>query len=250
MRLKLRTAAVLGAALLVPSGLWAQSDATGLEAALSKALDKKQFKQVQGTVRGDTAVLRGTVEVYNDKEEAEKCARRAKGIKAVENDIEVAGPSVPDAELRQKLVKEIAYSRVGYGSTPFNAISVAVQDGVVTLGGHAIGPVSASDAVGIASTMKGVKDVVDEIVVDPLSPFDNTIRLAAYRRIYGYPSLNKYAIDPAQPIRISVQNGTITLYGSVLSQSDKDVAGIQANQVPNAFKVINNLQVQGSSEGK
>ncbi len=240
-------AGYLAAALSAPASVWAQGD---LQASLTKALDKKQLKQVQGSVQGETAVLRGTVDVYDDKEEAGKRARRVKGIKAIENEIEVAGPEVPDAELQQKLVKEISLDRVGYGSTPFNAISVAVQNGVVTLGGHAVGPVSASDAVGIASNMKGVKDVVNEIQVDPLSPFDNTIRVNAYRTIYGYPQLNKYAIDPAQPIRISVQNGVITLYGTVLNQTDKDVAGLRANSVPNAFKVINNLQVQNGAERK
>ncbi len=246
MRTRVWAAGAL-AAVLASGGLWAQGD---VQTALAKALDKKQFKQVQGSVQGDTAVLRGNVDVFDDKEEAGKRARRVKGIKAVENEIEVAGPTVPDAELQQKLVKEISLDRVGYGSTPFNAISVAVQGGVVTLGGHAVGPVSASDAVGIASNMKGVKDVVNEIQVDPVSPFDNNIRIAAYRRIYGYPSLNKYAIDPAQPIRISVQNGTVTLYGTVLNQADKNVAGIQANGVPNVFKVVNNLQVQNGGEGK
>ena len=98
--------------------------------------------------------------------------------------------------------------------------------------------------------MKGVKDVVNEIQVDPLSPFDNSIRLNAYRTIYGFPQLNKYAIDPAQPIRISVENGVLTLYGTVLNQADKNVAGLRANSVPNVFKVINNLQVQNGGEGK
>ena len=247
MRKNVWAAGLLAAARGAPGSVWAQGD---VQASLAKALDKKQFKQVQGSLQGDTAVLRGTVDVYEDKDEAGKRARRVKGVKAVENEIEVAGPEVPDAELQQKLVKEISLDRVGYGSTPFNAISVGVQNGVVTLGGHAVGPVSASDAVGIASNMKGVKDVVNEIQVDPLSPFDNTIRLNAYRTIYGYPQLNKYAIDPAQPIRISVVNGVITLYGTVLNQTDKVVAGLRANSVPNAFKVINNLQVQNSGEGK
>ena len=40
---------------------------------------------------------------------------------------------------------------------------------------------------------------------------DDRIRLEAFRTIYGFPSLNKYAIDPGKPIRISVVNGNLTL---------------------------------------
>ena len=153
--------------------------------------------------------------------------------------------SVPDAKLQQELVKKIEYSRVGYGSTAFNAISVHVQDGVVVLGGHAVGPVSQSTAVNLAKNTKGVKQVIDKIQVDPLSPMDDRIRRAEFRAIYGFPSLNKYAINPLKPIRISVANGHVTLYGVVDSQADKNAAGIRANTVSGVFSVTNNLQVSG-----
>ncbi len=224
------------------------SDSAPLQAALTKALSKKQFNGVHATVQGNVAVLSGTVDVFDDKEEAGKRARRVKGVGAVDNEIEVAGPSVPDAQLQQKLVKAIEYDRVGYGTTAFNAISVQVQDGVVTLGGHAYGPVDADSAVAVASNTKGVRDVINDIQVDPLSPNDDRIRRDAFRSIYGYPSLNKYAMDPAKPIRISVVNGNLTLYGVVDSQADKETAGIRANSVPGVFKVVNNLQVANGGE--
>ncbi len=241
----------LALSLFMSVSTFAQVDAGSLQASLTKALNKKQFSSVQGTVQGATATLRGTVNVYDDKEDADKRARHVKGIKAVDNEIEVAGPQVPDAELQQKLSKSIQYDRVGYGTTAFNAIAVGVQNGVVTLGGHAYGPTDAASAVAIASNMKGVRDVVNEIQVDPTSPLDDRIRLQAYRIIYGFPSLNKYAIDPGKPIRISVQNGNMTLYGAVDSQADKNAAGLQANTVPGVFKVVNNLQVaNGGEQGK
>jgi hyperosmotically inducible periplasmic protein len=113
-----------------------------------------------------------------------------------------------------------------------------------------LGPVAADSAVSLASHFPGVQDVIDNIQVDPLSPMDNQTRLAVYRAIYGYPSLNKYAIDPAQPIRITVVNGNVTLNGVVLNKADKDVAGIRANGVPGVFKVTNNLQVANGSNEK
>jgi osmotically-inducible protein OsmY len=53
----------------------------------------------------------------------------------------------------------------------------------------------------------------------------------------------KYAIDPVKPIRISVQNGNVGLYGQVDSQADKDVAYLRANGVPGVFSVKNYLDV-------
>lgn len=245
MRNKKITAAWLG--LLLSTGVYVAqgADSPSVQASLTKALSKKQFSGVQGTVQGNVAVLRGTVDVYDDKEEAGKRARRVKGVGSVDNEIEVAGPSVPDAQLQQKLLKAIEYDRVGYGTTAFNAIAVQVQNGVVTLGGHAYGPVDADSAVAVASNTKGVRDVINDIQVDPLSPMDDRIRLQAFRTIYGFPSLNKYAMDPAKPIRISVVNGNMTLYGVVDSLADKEAAGIRANSVPGVFKVVNNLQVAG-----
>ena len=79
--------------------------------------------------------------------------------------------------------------------------------------------------------------------IDPVSLFDNRIRMQVFRAVYGFPSLNRYAIDPAKPIRISVQNGHVELYGMVDSEGDKNTAFIRANAVPGVFDVKNYLQV-------
>lgn len=212
---------------------------------MNKALNKSKFKDVQAAVNNGMVKLTGTVDVADTRHQADERVHRVKGVVAVDNEIQVAGPTIPDAELQQKVVKAVEYDRSGWRTAPFNAITVAVQDGVVTLGGHAYGPVDADTAVATASNIKGVKDVVNDIQVDPVSPMDDRIRVAVYRAVYGFPSLNRYAIDPAQPIRISVQNGNVTLYGAVDSQSDKDAAGIRANGVSGVFHVTNDLQVAG-----
>ena len=195
-------------------------------------------------------MLTGTVELYSDKEEADKKAHHRKNVKGVENIIEVAGPTVEDATLRSKLGEKLAYDRVGYGTTAFNALTIGVQNGVVTLGGVAYGPVDKDSAVSLVENYPGVKDVVDNIEVAPVSPMDDRIRVATARAVYGASQLNRYAIDPAKPIRITVVNGNVTLSGVVDSQADRDVANIRANGVPGVFKVTNNLQVAGSRQEK
>ncbi|HTB97322.1 MAG TPA: BON domain-containing protein [Terracidiphilus sp.] len=226
----------------------AAPDSPEVSGAAKSKLDKSQFKDVQVNVDANgIATLTGTVNLYEYKADAAKRVSKAKGVTAVRDQIEVSGPSVSDQELQSKLVEKIEYDRVGYGTTPFNAISVNVQNGVVTLAGHAYSYPDRDSAVGVVSTYPGVKDVVNEVEVDPASPMDDQIRLQVARSVYGYPSLNKYAIDPGKPIRISVVSGHVELYGVVDSQADKETAFIRANGVPGVFGVKNYLQVAGQS---
>ena len=221
-----------------------------IQADVAKALDNKKFKDVKVAVQDGVVALTGTVDLYAEKEDADQKAHHRKNVKAVQNQIEVAGPTADDVTLRDKLAEKLTYDRVGYGTTAFNAFTIGVQNGVVTLGGVAYGPTDKDSAVSLVSNYPGVKDVVDNIEVAPVSPMDDRIRLATARAVYGAPQLNKYAIDPAKPIRITVVNGNVTLSGMVDNQGDKDVANIRANGVPGVFKVTNNLQVAGSQPEK
>lgn len=205
-------------------------------------LDKKQFHEVKVSVDNGIATLSGTVDLYVYKAEAEKRVRKVNGVTSVRNLIDVAGPAIPDRVLQDKLQEKLAYDRVFYGNA-FNAISLGVSNGVVTLGGHALSLRSRDSALALVDYYPGVKGVVDEMQVDPVSLFDNRIRFAVYRAVYGYPMFTKYAINPAKPIRISVQNGNVGLYGNVDTQADKDVASLRANGVPGVFSVKNFLQV-------
>jgi osmotically-inducible protein OsmY len=233
-------------ASLAAPGAGQQDVSDGVKAKLNKS----QFKDVQVSVDANgIATLSGTVGLYEYKADADKAAHKAKGVAAVRNLIEVGGTSVPDADLQKKLSEKLTYDRVGYGNV-FDAISVQVHNGVATLGGHSHDYPNRDSALAVASTMPGVKDVVDEISVDPVSPNDDRIRIEVARTVYGFTSLNKYAMDPAKPIRVSVQNGNVALYGVVDSEADKDVANIQANTVPGVFSVKNYLQVANQPNEK
>ncbi|WP_158943219.1 BON domain-containing protein [Granulicella sp. S190] len=221
-----------------------------IQTDVTKALDNKRFKDVKSSVQGGVVTLTGTVDLYSAKLDADDRAHHRKNVKGVENQIEVAGPEVDDVTLRNKLAEKLAYDRVGYGTTAFNAFTIGVEKGVVTLGGAAYGPTDKDSALSLVENYAGVKDVIDNVEVAPVSPMDDRIRLAEARSIYGFPQLNKYAIDPAKPIRITVVNGNVTLSGVVDSQSDKDVANIRANTVSGVFKVVNNLEVVGGTAEK
>jgi len=165
----------------------------------------------------------------------------------VRNDIAVAGETVPDSQLQQKLAKKLAYDRVGYYDNAFNYVAVDVKDGVVTLTGDTMWDVPKDSALAIVARTPGVKDVVNEVKVLPVSTFDDSLRLRTARAIYRDSVLGRYATDPADPIRIVVDGGHVTLYGTVQSTMDKNIAGIRAGSVPGAFSVENKLVVDSKS---
>jgi hyperosmotically inducible protein len=223
-------------------------------AEVQKTLDGKRFSDVHAAVKNGIVTLTGTVDVYATKEDAEHKIHHKKGVNAVQNMIQVQGggssAEISDIDLRNKLAEKLAYDRVGYGTTAFNSFTIGVQNGVVTLGGTAYGPTDKDSAVSLVAHYAGVKDVIDNIDVAPLSPNDDRIRIETARAVYGFPSLQRYSMDPAKPIRITVVNGNVTLSGVVDRQADKDTAGIRANGVPGVFKVTNDLQVAEPREGK
>ena len=114
---------------------------------------------------------------------------------------------------------------------------------MVTLSGDTVWDVPKDSALAIVARTPGVKDVVNDVTVLPVSGFDDSIRVRTARAIYRDSVLSRYASDPVHPIRIVVDNGHVTLYGAVQSAMDKTVAGIRASSVPGAFSVENKLTV-------
>ncbi len=211
-----------------------------------KLTAKSQFHDVKSSVEDGIITLTGTVDLYQRKLDAAKLARKTANVQGVRNLITVAGPTVSDAQLEQKLARKLRYVRVSYDNT-FDYFAVGVKDGVVTVAGADRTGVGRDEALADIANMPGVKDVVSSISIEPVSLFDDELRLRAARVIYRDSVLSKYAIDPAHPIRIIVENGHVTLYGSVDSTMDKNVAGIRANQLSDAFSVDNKLVVEGKT---
>ncbi|HEY7212058.1 MAG TPA: BON domain-containing protein [Bryobacteraceae bacterium] len=152
----------------------------------------------------------------------------------------------------------------------FDDINFAIKgDDTVILRGEASRPVLKSSAENVVKKIEGVKQVINEIDVLPVSPNDDRIRALAYARIYRHPWLSRYTNNrspqPYSPTRavtgitndppvgwhaihIIVKNGNIRLAGVVDSESDLALAEMQARSVPGAFAVENDLMV--ANEGK
>jgi len=213
------------------------------QAVSNKIHDAKQLQSVQARVEDGIVTLTGSVNLFQDKLDAAKKVKKVANVSGVRNQIAVAGENVPDVQLQQKLAKKLAYDRVGYRDNAFNHFAIGVKDGVVTLTGETMNDVARDSALAIVQRMPGVKDVVSEVKVLPTSIFDDELRIRTARAIYRDSVLGRYATDPVDPIRIVVDNGHVTLYGTVQSQMDKNIAGLRANGVFGAFSVDNKLAV-------
>jgi len=214
-------------------------------AVTQKLASKNQYSSVKASAEDGIVTLTGTVDLYQRKLDAAKLAKKIPHAQGVRNLITVAGADVPDVQIEQKLGTKMLYVRNGYDSA-FDFFALDVKDGVVTLEGQDRTGIGRDEALADIANTPGVKDVIDKVAVEPVSQFDDGLRLRAMRAIYRDPVLSRYAMDPARPIRIIVANGHITLYGSVDSKADKDIAGIRANQIFGAFSVDNKLQVARS----
>lgn len=213
------------------------------QAVSQKMHDTKQLQNVSSSVEDGIVTLNGTVSLYQDKLDAARKIKKLANVSGVRNDIVVAGETVPDSQLQKKLAKQLAYDRVGYFDNTFNYLALGVKDGVVTITGDTMWDVPKDDALAIVARTPGVKDVVNNVKILPASLFDDSIRVRTARAIYSDSALGKYATDPAHPIRIVVNNGHVTLYGTVENTMDKTIAGLRASTVPGAFSVENKLVV-------
>ena len=151
-----------------------------------------------------------------------------------------------EAKYREKLYKEVRHQLVMLPwYSVFDNLAYQVEGDKVILSGQVTRPVLKSDAEAAVKSLEGVSSVVSNIEVLPPSPMDDQLRHALYRAIYGDPGLARYSIQAVPSIHIIVKNGSVTLEGVADSETDKNLAGLRANQVPNVFSVKNNLVVRG-----
>ena len=144
----------------------------------------------------------------------------------------------------QNMIKEIRHQLVllPYYSV-FDNLTFRLEGSKVILQGQVVRPTLKSDAGAVVKSVEGVSSVQNDIEVLPNSPMDNQLRRAVYRAIYREPALSRYAQAAVPSIHIIVKNGNVTLEGVADNDTDKNLAGLRANGVPNVFSVTNNLVV-------
>jgi hyperosmotically inducible protein len=153
---------------------------------------------------------------------------------------------IPGNASETRIAREVRHNLVSlpyYGV--FDDLGFRVNGSTVTLVGQVTQPFLKDDANRVTKKVEGVEQVINNIEVLPLSPFDDQIRRRVFHAIYGDPELSmKYGYAAIPSIHIIVKNGNVRLEGVVANQMDKQIAGIRASAVPDTFRVENSLRVE------
>lgn len=145
----------------------------------------------------------------------------------------------------QQLVTEVRRALQGYVRlTVFDDVRFQVEDGHVRLLGSVNEPYRRTDLEKRVARVPGVKEVQNDLAVQPVSIVDDETRLRLYRRIYGSLTFAHYGTGPLAPVRIVVANGRVTLVGIVASRVDKMLLEIIAREEA-PFGIDSQLQVDG-----
>jgi osmotically-inducible protein OsmY len=137
----------------------------------------------------------------------------------------LASPAAAQNRVDTKIANEISRHIDRYPQlTIFDYISGTVDDGVVTLTGKVTMPFKKTDIGARASKVEGVRDVVNNIDVLPVSSYDDDLRLRIARAIYGNSAFWQYGARANPPIHIIVEHGHVTLTGVVNSNVDRMLA--------------------------
>lgn len=148
-------------------------------------------------------------------------------------------------QIEQKVFKQLI--KLPYYGV-FDHISYRVDGNTVYLYGKVNNAVNKKSAERTVKKIDGVRNVVNQIEILPLSRFDDSIRLRTLRTFSTRGgSLYRYLQGTNPSVRIIVDHGHITLEGVVASRGDSNLANILANQVAGVFSVRNNLQIERDS---
>ncbi len=148
---------------------------------------------------------------------------------------------LPQSELEQQ-VRHALVTQPFY--TLYDDLNYQVSGSTVTLTGKVLVPTLKSDAEAAVKRIAGVTQVVNQIDVLPLSSFDNQVRRAVYMTLFSSNSpLFRYGLGADPSIHIVVENGHVTLTGTVASAVDKTTATHFVSGLFGVFSVTNDLTV-------
>jgi hyperosmotically inducible protein len=126
-----------------------------------------------------------------------------------------------DSRIADEIARQVTtYPRF----TIFDDVSGNVENGIVTLTGKVTMPFKKEEIGKRVAAIDGVRELLNQIEVLPVSSYDDDLRRRIARAIYGNPSFWNYAASANPPIHIVVAHGRVTLTGVVNSNVERMLA--------------------------
>jgi osmotically-inducible protein OsmY len=211
------------------------------------------------TASDGVVTLQGEVEAAADRTEAVRIARETEGVTRVEDRLRVKGESStagapagierPDVWLTAKVQSKYFLDDL----VKLRNIDVETQNGMVTLSGVVASEAERRQAVALARTTEGVRDVTDRLKVDApavaASGGTTLAPVAELKRPDPWITMkvqSHFFLDrqiKGQEISVDTTNGVVRLTGSVQTAEQKRQAEQIARETEGATRVINQLTV-------
>jgi osmotically-inducible protein OsmY len=122
-------------------------------------------ERITATVQHGVITLEGSVEVWAQREEAERTVRHLTGVEGVINQIKVAPPTV-DASQVQHTIQDALARRATHQA---KHVRVGVDGGTVRLSGRVQSWLEKRAILGAVSHAPGVEAIDDQLRIDPSS---------------------------------------------------------------------------------
>ena len=178
----------------------------------------------------------GMVDVLSEKKTAESIVKGIDGVRKIENKITVAMDSnITDRHMEKELMSRlITESEDG----DLAGVGVKVEDGVANLMGNAQTLHDAHHAMDVASQVRGIKDVVNNIQISTADTHDDVNINSRITQVLSTTELSY------QDIAHNVHHGRVTLMGYVNNRREMELAKELTMGVEGVTKVVNKLKLR------
>jgi osmotically-inducible protein OsmY len=235
-------------ALVVTTGVLFSFEGTTQDvAAITRAAevalrDDLDLATVDLRVDGSEVTLSGQVPTLWVKTLAVDRMLEIDGVETVASEL-----VIPEVEDDHEIAQAVgsAIQRYQY-NTIWDYVEGSVTDGVVRLTGSVTPdrdkPAELFEHV---AKIRGVQDISLEITRQSLSRRDRDLRIIIARRVRRHPMFSQFAVIPDPPFRILVDEGVVTLVGSVRGDVESRVLEQIARQAFEVQRVVNLLETGG-----